>query len=107
MNKFSKGLLTAGTAFAIATTGVAAANATEAAPATTTTATTASTTATTALPTEGIKLPTEGVSLPTGQATDAQQAGDSSNDTLNKIEKFIKIGSTIIKVAKFLGGIFG
>lgn len=99
MNKFSKGLLTAGTALAIATTGVAAANATEAAPATTT-ATTASTTATTA-------LPTEGVSLPTGQATDAQQAGDSSNDTLNKIEKFIKIGSTIIKVAKFLGGIIG
>lgn len=104
MNKFSKGLLTAGTAFAIATTGVAAANATEAAPATTTAA---STTATTALPTEGAKLPTEGVSLPTGQATDAQQASDSSNDTLNKIEKAIKIGSTIIKVVKFLGGIIG
>lgn len=101
MTKFRKGLVSTAAALALTVGGAAAANAHTAA--TTETTAPATTTVSTEAPaTTAAQAPATGLpSLPTGNVDPEKVSSD-----LAKVEKFVEIASTVIKIAKVVGGIF-
>ena len=111
MTKFRKGLVSTAAALALTVGGAAAANAHTAAttettaPATTTVSTEAPATTTVSTEAPATTAPqapaTELPSLPTGNVDPEKVSSD-----LAKVKKFVEIASTVIKIAKVVGGIF-